>query len=131
MLTSSATVCIVGFGETGRAAGSALAQRGHAVRAWDILLDDPARSETMRSRMIEALVEPAASLASAVTGAKLVICAVDETSGADVRREVNAMLVAGQLLMNLDAGAPAAQLEALGFASDPAMRQASQRGELP
>jgi prephenate dehydrogenase len=131
MLTSSATVCIVGFGELGRAAGCALAQRGHAVRAWDNQLEDPAQSETMRLRMIEAQVEPAASLSGAVAGAKLVICAVDEMSGADIRRDVTAMLVAGQLVMDLDATAPVAQLEALGFAYDPAMRQASQRGELP
>jgi 3-hydroxyisobutyrate dehydrogenase-like beta-hydroxyacid dehydrogenase len=131
MLTSSATVCIIGFGESGATVGAALAQRGHAVRAWDNQLGDAEGSETMRSRMSEAMVEPAASLIGAVTGAKLVICAVDETTGADIRHEVHAMLVAGQLLMNLDASSPAAQLEALGFTYDPAMRQTPQRGELP
>jgi 3-hydroxyisobutyrate dehydrogenase-like beta-hydroxyacid dehydrogenase len=122
MLTSSATVCVIGFGETGARVGAALAQRGHAVRAWDWLLDDPARRDIMRARMSGALVDPCASLADAVSGAKVVICAVAATSAAQVRREVNALLVAGQVLTDPDA---------LGIAYDPAPRQTSLRGELP
>lgn len=115
-------MCIIGFGESGRAVGAALAQRGHAVRAWDTLLADPARSEMMRARMAEALVDPAASLADAVKGAKLVICAVDAASVAVVKRTLTALLVPGQELMDVDAP---------GLAYDPAMRQTALRGELP
>jgi prephenate dehydrogenase len=122
LLTSSATVCIIGFGDSGAAVGAALAQRGHAVRAWDLLLDDSAHREMMRSRMAAALVDPAASLADAVSGAKVVVCAVDAAAAARVRRDVCALLVAGQQLMDV---------ASLGFAYDPAMRQTSLRGELP
>jgi prephenate dehydrogenase len=122
LLTSSATVCIIGFGDSGAAVGAALAQRGHVVRAWDLLLDDPTRREMMRSRIAAALVDPATSLADAVSGAKIVVCAVDGAAAARVRLEVTALLVAGQELMDV---------ESLGFAYDPALRQTSLRGELP
>ena len=115
-------MCIIGFGDSGARVGAALAQRGHAVRAWDLLLDDPARREKMRSRILDALVDPATSLTDAVSGAKVVVCAVDAASAAMVKREVTALLVPGQELMDV---------EALGFAYDPAMRQTSIRGELP
>ena len=115
-------MCIIGFGDSGAAVAAALAQRGHAVRAWDLLLDDPARREMMRSRIAAALVDPATSLADAVSGAKVVVCAVDGASAAGVRREVTALLVAGQALVDV---------ESLGLAYDPAMRQTSMRGELP
>jgi 3-hydroxyisobutyrate dehydrogenase-like beta-hydroxyacid dehydrogenase len=124
-------VCIIGFGESGAALGAALAQRGHAVRAWDILLEDPAHREMMQARIAGALAEPATSLADAVKGAKLVICAVGAASAAGVRRDVDAMLVAGQKLLDLDTTSPATRLEALGFAYDPVVRQTSRRGELP
>ena len=102
--------------------GAALTQRGHAVRAWDLLLDHPAQCEMMRSCMAAALVDPATSLADAMSGAKVVVCAVDGASAAKVRHEVTALLVAGQQLVDV---------ASLGFAYDPAMRQTSLRGELP
>lgn len=113
-------MCIIGFGDSGAALGAALAQRGHAVRAWDLLLDDAASREMMRSRMAAALVEPATSMADALSGAKIVVCA--GASVARVRHEVTALLVAGQQLVDV---------ASLGFAYDPAMRQTSIRGELP
>jgi 3-hydroxyisobutyrate dehydrogenase-like beta-hydroxyacid dehydrogenase len=131
VLTSSAPVCIVGFGESGGTVGAALAQRGYAVRAWDRLLEDPAGHDAMRARMEHALVQPAPSLADAVRGAKLVVCCVGAQSGAALRRDVAAMLVPGQALLDLDNAAPELQLATLGFAYDPAMRQTAHRGELP
>ncbi len=122
MLTSSATVCVIGFGDSGAMVGAALAQRGHAVRAWDLLLDDPAHREMMRSRIAAALVDPASSLADAVRGAKLVVCAVDDAAAATVKCDISALLVAGQELVDV---------ASMGFAYDPAMRQTSIRGELP
>ena len=115
-------MCIIGFGDSGAMVGAALAQRGHAVRAWDLLLVDPARGETMRARMAAALVDPATSLADAVSGATVVVCAVDGAAAAGLRREISALLVAGQQLMGV---------ESLGLAYGPAMRQTSIRGELP
>ena len=115
-------MCIIGCGDSGAAVGAALAQRGHAVRAWDLLLDDPACREMMRSRMAAAMMDPATSLADAVSGAKVVVCAVDGASVARVKREVSALLVAGQQLVDV---------ESLGLAYDPAMRQSSIRGDLP
>ncbi len=85
----------------------------------------------MRTRMQQALVEPATSLVNAVRGAKLVVCCVSAQPGAALRREVAAMQVAGQVLLDLANSAPEAQLAALGFAYDPAMRQTAHRGELP
>lgn len=115
-------MCVIGFGNRGAAVAAALAQRGHAVRAWDLLLDDPAHREMVRSRIAAALVDPATSLADAVSGAKVVVCAVDGGSAAAARRDISALLVAGQQLMDV---------ESLAFAYDPAVRQTSIRGELP
>lgn len=105
-----------------------MAQRGYSVRAWDNLLTDPDAGEGMRARIEHALVDPAPSLADAMRGAKLVVCASVSPA---VRSDVAAMLVGGQQLLDLDAATPEAQLDALGFAYDPVARQASSRGELP
>ncbi|MEO8307041.1 MAG: NAD(P)-binding domain-containing protein [Pseudomonadota bacterium] len=129
LLTPSATVCVIGFGESGAALATALAQRGYAVRAWDILLDDTAARDAMRSLMAGALVYPALSMADAMQGAKLVICAVGAATSM-VMCEAAAKAVAGQELMDFYTTTPA-QLALLGFAYDPAMRQAVLRGELP
>src|SRR6185369_5975697 len=67
------TIAIIGFGEAGGILGAELAKRNVSVRAYDLLLDDPAAREAMRAKAKAAKVEAAASHAEAARGADLVI----------------------------------------------------------
>ncbi|HMA11686.1 MAG TPA: NAD(P)-binding domain-containing protein, partial [Steroidobacteraceae bacterium] len=106
MITPSASIALIGFGEAGSILGEELARRGCAVRAWDILLADPATQARMRHRIGLARADAAGSLAEALRGAKLVISAVTATSAADVARESAALLTAGQIFFDINSVSP-------------------------
>jgi 3-hydroxyisobutyrate dehydrogenase-like beta-hydroxyacid dehydrogenase len=120
MITPSASIAFIGFGEAGAILGEELARRGCAVRAWDILLADPQMYSRMRHRIELARAEAAASLADALRGAKLVISAVTATAAADVARDSAALLATGQIYFDINSVAPgtkrasAALIEAAG-----------------
>ena len=98
MLAPSATLCLLGFGETGRILGTALAARGCAVRAHDAQLELPGERASMQQRIEAAGVHPAA-LVEALRGAKLVICA-DALAGADATHFAR-LLKPGQIVLEL------------------------------
>jgi 3-hydroxyisobutyrate dehydrogenase-like beta-hydroxyacid dehydrogenase len=106
MLAPSATICLVGFGEAGGILGTDLAQRGCALRSYDLLLDDPAQRERMLAKLAAAGVDPAFTLADALRGAKLVISAVTASSSQDVARAASPLLQAGQLFLDLNSVSP-------------------------
>lgn len=120
MITPSAGVALIGFGEAGSILGEELARRGCRVRAWDILLADPAVQARMRHRIELARAEAAGSLADALRGAKLAISAVTATSAADVARDSAALLTPGQVFFDINSVSPgvkcanAALVEAAG-----------------
>ncbi len=120
MITPSAGIAVVGFGEAGSILGEELARRGCGVRAWDILLADPAMQARMRHRIELARTEAAASLADALRGAKLIISAVTATSASDVARDSAALLTPGQIFFDINSVSPAvkranaARVEAAG-----------------
>lgn len=131
VLPSSAAICIIGFGKTGGTLGAGLAKRGHVVRAWDILLDNPVARDAMRARIEDALVDPAGSLHDAMRGAKLVISAPSAISAAEVASQATALLVPGQLFVDLHQPTASTMLEALGLESAIDYDQTARRGELP
>jgi len=107
MITPTAGIALIGFGEAGSILGEELARRGCAVRAWDILLSDATLQARMRHRIELARAESAGSLADALRGAKLVISAVTATSAADVARDAAASMTSGQIFFDINSVSPA------------------------
>jgi 3-hydroxyisobutyrate dehydrogenase-like beta-hydroxyacid dehydrogenase len=106
MIPPSATIALIGFGEAGGILGADLAQRGVALRAYDIQLDAPATRGAMLARLAAAGVDPAATLADALRGAKLVISAVTASAAQDVARKAGPLLKSGQLFLDLNSVSP-------------------------
>lgn len=107
MITPSASIALIGFGEAGAILGEELARRGCGVRAWDILLADGAQQARMRHRIELARADAAGSLAQALRGAKLVISAVTANAAGEVARDSAAHLVAGQVYFDINSVSPA------------------------
>lgn len=106
MISPSATICFIGFGEAGSILGADLAQRGLAVRCYDILFDAAADRARMLRRCADARVDPARALGEALQGAKLVVSAVTATASRDVARDAAPYLSAGQLFLDLNSVSP-------------------------
>jgi 3-hydroxyisobutyrate dehydrogenase-like beta-hydroxyacid dehydrogenase len=107
MITPTAGIALIGFGEAGAILGEELARRGCSVRAWDILLVDPQLQSRMRHRIELGRADAAGSLADALRGAKLIISAVTATAAADVARDTAALLAAGQIYFDINSVSPA------------------------
>ena len=114
-------VAVIGFGEAGGILGSELAALGRfPVATYDILLADPARRGAMEAKARAAKVESAASLATALTGADLVISAVTAGEARKVAEEAAGLLRPGQILLEINSVSPetrrgnAARIEGAG-----------------
>jgi 3-hydroxyisobutyrate dehydrogenase-like beta-hydroxyacid dehydrogenase len=107
MITPTAGIALIGFGEAGSILGEELARRGCPVRAWDILLADPQLHSRMRHRIEFGRADAASSLADVLRGAKLIISAVTATAAADVARDTAALLAAGQIYFDINSVSPA------------------------
>jgi predicted dinucleotide-binding enzyme len=135
MLTSSATIAIIGFGETGSAFGRTLAQRGFSVRAYDQQLQNGHSAAAMQQCMEMIGVVPRPSLTAALRGAKLVLLALPVESMATVRDAITARLELGQRMLCAHTESDAL-LRHLGLQSQPVRLHAdlqlpALRGELP
>jgi 3-hydroxyisobutyrate dehydrogenase-like beta-hydroxyacid dehydrogenase len=102
MLSPSATICLIGFGEAGSILGADLARRGCALRSYDVLLDSPGSRALTLQRMQAAGVDAASTPAAAVQGAKLVISAVGAKAASDVARSAAALLQPGQIFLEIN-----------------------------
>jgi 3-hydroxyisobutyrate dehydrogenase-like beta-hydroxyacid dehydrogenase len=103
-------LALIGFGEAGGILGSELAALGRfPVATYDILLADPARRGAMEAKARAANVEPAASLAAALTGADLVISAVTAGEARKVAEEAAGLLRPGQILLEINSVSPEAR----------------------
>jgi 3-hydroxyisobutyrate dehydrogenase-like beta-hydroxyacid dehydrogenase len=100
------TIAIIGFGEAGGILGAELAELGGLVRTYDLLLDDPARREAMRSKAAAAKVEVAVSHAAAARGAELVISSVTAASAGAVAVTLAPHLAKGQLFLDINSVSP-------------------------
>jgi 3-hydroxyisobutyrate dehydrogenase-like beta-hydroxyacid dehydrogenase len=109
MLSPGSTVCFIGFGEAGGILGEELARQGLRVKAWDLLLANPAARDAMRAKCAAAGVGAAQSLADGLRGAQLVVSAVTASSAADVARDAGALLKAGQCFMEINSISPDAK----------------------
>jgi 3-hydroxyisobutyrate dehydrogenase-like beta-hydroxyacid dehydrogenase len=106
MITPSASIAMIGFGEAGAILGEELSRRGCGVRAWDIQLADAGLQARMRHRIELARADAAGSLAQALRGAKLVISAVTATSAGEVARQSAALLAPGQIYFDINSVSP-------------------------
>jgi 3-hydroxyisobutyrate dehydrogenase-like beta-hydroxyacid dehydrogenase len=100
MLTPSATIACIGFGQVGARLGGALARRGSAVRAYDLRLNDPITRASMTERIDTAGVDPVFTLRDCLRGAKLVISAVPPAHTDEVAAAAAALLQPGQLFLD-------------------------------
>jgi predicted dinucleotide-binding enzyme len=135
VITSSATIAIIGFGSTGSAYGRELAQRGYEVQAFDLKLQQADSLVAMRQLMEISAVAPMDSLAAVVRNAKLVLTAVPCAARASLNAEISLLLIPGQYL--LDVHSEAATLrQGLGLDAAPPPLKTNlsatiKRGELP
>ena len=93
MLTPASTIAIIGFGALGQHLTAQLAPRGCSLRVHDSRLDADATGADLQQRIKAAGADPAASVAAALRGAKLVIA----TEGSPV------LLTHGQIYLDLAA----------------------------
>jgi 3-hydroxyisobutyrate dehydrogenase-like beta-hydroxyacid dehydrogenase len=103
------TIAVIGFGEAGSILGAELAKQGRAVRAYDILLDDPDKHAAMAKKAAAASVAAAASHAAAVRGADLVISAVTAECAVDVAKTFAPHGARGQVFLDLNSISPEAK----------------------
>lgn len=109
-------VAIIGFGEAGPAfAKGFLATGASEVRAYDILVDDPARRDAQIDKTKAAGVVPAMTNADAVDGAELVLSTVTSDRTADVAELASKTLKPGQSYLDLNSTSPMKKTKAAGF----------------
>jgi len=103
------TIAIIGFGEAGGILGAELAKKGCAVRAYDILLDDPATRDAMAKKAAAAGVAAAGSHPAAVKGADLVISSVTAGCAVDVAKAFAPHGARGQVFLDINSISPEAK----------------------
>jgi len=100
-------VALVGYGEVGRILGCALRARGlNSLSTFDRLFDDPAHRDEMRQRASDDGVLPAATAATAVADADLVICAVTADQTSVAAQSVTTGLRAGAFYVDVNSASP-------------------------
>jgi 3-hydroxyisobutyrate dehydrogenase-like beta-hydroxyacid dehydrogenase len=109
----SETLAFIGFGEAGQTISRGLlGEAGPAIRAYDILFDDPANGGVLK-RAAQALgVGVARDHADAVRGADLVFLAVTASSSLEAARSCLPGLGAGQLFLDINSVSPQRKIEA-------------------
>ena len=100
-------VGLIGYGEVGKILAKALVDRGVAgVRAWDILLDDPARRTELMSAAERDGVGLAASAADLARHADLVISAVTARETLAAATGIAAAMRRGGYFLDLNSASP-------------------------
>lgn len=107
MLTPASSIAIIGFSENGRSLGTQLAARGCLLRAYDPMLDGESTRELMQDHIEASGLDAKHTLAEALRGAKLVIATVDARDSAATARSAAALLVDGQIYLDLSGAAAA------------------------
>jgi len=105
-------IAFIGFGEAGQTISRGLLGEGKpAIRAYDILFDDPADGGRLK-RAVEALgVAIARDHADAVRGADLVFLAVTASSSLEAARSCLPGLRKGQLFLDINSVSPRRKIE--------------------
>jgi 3-hydroxyisobutyrate dehydrogenase-like beta-hydroxyacid dehydrogenase len=103
----SLTLGFVGFGEVGQLFARQLAAKpGVEVTAYDILFEDPAMAEEMRSIAAGSNVRAATSLAEACRGVDIVISAVTADAAVGAARKAASLLDPSQIYIDLNSVSP-------------------------
>jgi 3-hydroxyisobutyrate dehydrogenase-like beta-hydroxyacid dehydrogenase len=109
-------IAVIGFGEAGPAFAKGFLTTGASdVRAYDILIDDPARGDAQRRKTAALGVTPAATNAEAVAGAELVLSTVTSDRAADVAAETARTLKPGQVYLDLNSTSPMKKTKAAEY----------------
>jgi 3-hydroxyisobutyrate dehydrogenase-like beta-hydroxyacid dehydrogenase len=105
-------IALIGYGEVGRIFGQSLATCGVAqVTVYDILLDQPSRSNEMRDRAACDGVQLATSAASAVAQADIVISAVTASGTRDAAASAAQGMRRGAFLLDINSSSPRMKVE--------------------
>jgi 3-hydroxyisobutyrate dehydrogenase-like beta-hydroxyacid dehydrogenase len=105
-------IALIGYGEVGQIFGAALATAGVAqVKAFDILLDEPARSGRMRDHAARDGVHLSASAASAVADCDIVISAVTASATRDAAASAASAMREGAFLLDINSASPGTKSE--------------------
>ena len=109
----SETIAFIGFGEAGQTISRGLLGESRpAIRAYDILFDDPSNGGKLK-RAAESLgVAVARDHVDAVRGAALVLLAVTASSSLEAARSCLAGLGEGQLFLDINSVSPQRKIEA-------------------
>ena len=100
-------VALIGFGEVGGIFGAALAQCGVAgIVAYDILLDDAARSAAMRTKAGRAGVTLAVSPQQAVADADVVVSAVTASATRAAIESIASAVKRGAIVLDINSASP-------------------------
>jgi 3-hydroxyisobutyrate dehydrogenase-like beta-hydroxyacid dehydrogenase len=104
-------IALIGYGEVGKILAEDLRARGHAVSAHDLQLDH-AQGQPLREHAAAHGVVLAASHASAVHGAGLVVSAVTASQAVAVARAVAPGLARGAFVLDFNSASPGAKCRA-------------------
>lgn len=109
----SETLAFIGFGEAGQTISRGLLGAAKpAIRAYDILFDDPANAGRLKGAAQALGVGVARDHADAVRGADLVFLAVTASSSLAAARACLPGLRAGQLVLDINSVSPQRKIEA-------------------
>lgn len=103
---SELTIAFIGFGEAGGILAQGLAQRGLAVRAWDVLFDAPERRQAMLEKAREGKVHACRNLREALEGAHMAVSAVTASSAAQAAEEAGRIMTTGQVFLDINSVSP-------------------------
>lgn len=109
--TTTPSIAFIGFGEAGQTIASGLRQSGAvSVAAWDILFPQP-KGERLLEAAQKLGVRATQSVADAVDGADLIICAVTASSSLKAAEAALPHLSARQFFLDINSVSPARKRE--------------------
>src|SRR3954447_11848558 len=100
-------IALIGFGEAGGILAQGLVESGrHDIFAYDLLLDDQEKSESMRSKARQLGVTACRSAKEAAAEACIVVSAVTASAARAVAEEAGAYLRPGQIFLDINSVSP-------------------------
>lgn len=114
----TAPIAFIGFGEAGQTiSGGLLGEAKCAIRAYDVLFDDPADDGKLARAARTLGVEVARDHADAVRGASIVFLAVTASSSLEATRACVPALAEDQLFLDMNSVSPQRKIDAAALVS--------------
>lgn len=105
-------IAFIGFGEAGSLLAKGLGVAGAEITAcYDILIDDQASAEALKTKAVQFGVSAAANRKDAVTGADIVLSAVTTSNALEAAIAVSEHLKPGQIYLDINSTSPAIKRE--------------------